>query len=357
MSRNSIVDSICLILMVSSGAVVAANENPRISPLQTKPTESTLGYVNTPIEHYCTNDPAESLLESREDQASGRGRRPLSPSPFFNSTMLHIELNVPNDTCQASCRAALTQALIKSLALWRSGCGRCMAERLIAIAIGENVWLDNVTIDKWRHALTQNMDRATQDPKQIGRMSLRPLGFQPIVDFRRIVPGTDKGLCEAARRYATSADLAQAVCANTAVSCGSPSCLSLPVHVGHAENCSLTGRLACGSADGEIALNTEDYAYSYPLERIGPPEVVTFGNGTETVDLFPVLLHETGHWFGLDHEREDVDLELVSIMRIPFSPRKRWCVTEWNLTQVDNAVDRNWDFRLGGSHGLERASE
>lgn len=333
-------------------AVVIAQGDPRISPLRSEPTDMTLSQISTPILYYCKNPPGEAETDARVDRAGGRSNRPRSASPFFDAEILNIELDTAGGQCDAVCRAALTQALIQSLALWRSGCARCEAQRLLAIAINGGVWLDSVTIDKWRWAIRANAKHATFDPNAIRRMSLRPFGRQPIVNFRRVQVGESEYLCTAARRYASGRDLADAVCAGELRRCRYGQCLILPVRVGHAQSCELLGRIACGSADGELALNTTDFRYHYQLTTLDGSQAVSFGRGRQSVELLPVLMHESGHWFGLMHEKESDAVVRASIMRDHYDSQTPWCVTEWNLAQLDNAVDMEWDYRLSGSHGL-----
>ena len=68
------------------------------------------------------------------------------------------------------------------------------------------------------------------------------------------------------------------------------------------------------------------------------------------------MWHETGHWYGLDHANQE-NAPVASIMRGTYSATRPWCLAEWNLIQVDNAVDRDWDFRLGSAHGLTYEGE
>jgi hypothetical protein len=328
-------------------------QDARISPLSQGAPAAEITYLKTPIEFYCKNSPAERETPDRRDQATGRGYAQVrNPSPFFNSEILNIEFDAASAHCAPDCRAALAQAIVKSLALWRSGCGRCQAEKLVAVAVDGGVWIDSVTVDKWLHALASRAGTAAEDPKKASRMSLRPFGRQPVVDFRRVNARSDQDLCRAASQYAQSADLKKAVCAGSVSRCTGPGCLAMPVRVGHAKRCELLGRIACGAPDGEIALNVTGYAYAYTLEAAAGPRRVTFGSGPHALDLFAVLLHETGHWFGLAHEQEADSLTLASIMRREYEGNRPWCVTSWNLTQIDNAIDQNWDYRLASPHGL-----
>jgi len=200
--------------------------------------------------------------------------------------VLDIQLDSVDPSCGPDCKDALAQALIKSLALWRSGCGRCRSDTLIAIFVNDELWLDTVTIDKWHYGLDIDAEVATRDPKAIGRMTLRPFGRLPIVDFRRVNRGRDEHLCAAAQRYGRSTELKTAVCSGKIPRCTSRACLSLPVRIGHARACELVGRIACGSPDGEIALNTQDFTYQFSLEHHTKRCETCFGVGSDIVDLF-----------------------------------------------------------------------
>lgn len=311
-----------------------------------------LRYLAAPIEHYCETERVSTERGEQKDKSVGRGsRRPKNPSPFFTAELLNVSFDISDDSCGEQCRKALAQATIQSLALWRSGCGRCRSGNLLGISINGGLWLDTVTIDKWLFGLRANVESNPQDPKRQQRVSLRPLGLQPVADFRRVDPLRDGQLCAAAKRYAGSSSLETAVCRGSIESCQEPGCLTLPLRVGHGKECDLADRIACGAPDGEVALNTKRYNFRHSLRRLVGSKQVHFGSGRDSVELFPVMLHEIGHWYGLDHAVRN-GIPQVSIMRNSYSETKPWCVPEWNLVQVDNAVDLSWDYRLGGMHGL-----
>jgi hypothetical protein len=218
--------------------------------------------------------------------------------------------------------------------------------------------MDSVTIDKWRFALDQDRVRADVDPKAHARISLRPFGFQPLADYRRVDRGTiQRSMCSAADRYAGGSELADVICGRSRENCGTHDCIEFPIRLAKAKGCSLTGRIACGSPDGELALNTTAFEFSHEISTGDAKRRVRFGEGDYGIELMPIVLHETGHWFGLDHESEDQRVTPASIMLQAFDPTEPWCVTEWNLVQLDNAVDKSWDFRLKGTHGLRLKSD
>lgn len=326
----------------------------RISLLRNGSTTSVAGYLKTPIAQYCENSPLEVQSAHREDRSLGRGYRdPRNPSRFYQSQILKIGIQAADGECDGDCRIALEQALVKSLALWRSGCSRCRSEKLIAVVVNGSTWLNNVTIDKWLFALENGHDKAEIDPKAHARMSLRPLGFQPIVDFRRVDTNLMRArMCDAANQFASGSELAGVICGRSQGSCRTNSCMDFPLRLGTSQGCTLTGRLACGSPDGEVALNTSSFSYTARIETDTASREVRVGRGRYSYPLLAVLTHEVGHWFGLDHETEDARVMRVSVMQSALDPDMSWCITAWNLQQLDNAVDEEWDFRLKQPHGL-----
>lgn len=312
---------------------------------------SELSYLKTPVQFYCEN-PAEDVKNpSYEDRTKGRDRAdPINPSPFYRAKILSINFDIIDETCGNPCRTAISQTLITSFALWRSGCGQCGDDKLVAISVNGQVWMDNVTMDKWIYS--QKIDSRfvrLQDPNAQQRIGLRPL--QPIIDYKLVRPSGSSELCLSAEKYAASKDLVRAVCSSDAPACISPGCLPITVRIGGSQSCSLVGRIACGAADLEIALNTVDYAFEYKINDLTGGLKVTLGRGQEKLDLLRVVLHEVGHWFGLPHT-EEPNVVPASIMRDVHHKNVAQCITGWNLIQLDNAASQSWEFRMNGSHGL-----
>lgn len=344
----------CLFLLLAVLCTsLSAQADPRISPLRVITGEKETSYIATPINRYCKNPELQPHKRSHQDISQGRGNKsPKSPSAFFSSEYLNVSIEAKSGVCNKKCMDSITQNLIKSFGLWRSGCSRCRSEKLIAISVNGTVWIDDVTLDKWRYALSNNKDSALHDPLAASRMSLRPHGFQPVVNFKRVGSKDRNKICMAATRYSRSLDLRDAICSKTTLSCNYTSCLNLPLRIGKAKTCSLIGRIACGSPDRELALNIEDQKFIATLQTSDGEETIQFGFGEEPADLLRVLIHETGHWFGLKHEEETSNLQRTSIMQEAYDPDLEWCITEWNLMQVDNAVELEWSDRLSGEHGL-----
>jgi len=105
-----------------------------------------------------------------------------------------------------------------------------------------------------------------------------------------------------------------------------------------------------------IGLNTDNYVFTYSFTD-GPEPDVKFGSGKKTAPLFYAVVHEMGHWFGLPHDDYVDNKWPVNIMNNGFLKNKPWCVSEWNLIQLDNAVDQNWSHREKFNAGLKYIEE
>jgi len=69
------------------------------------------------------------------------------------------------------------------------------------------------------------------------------------------------------------------------------------------------------------------------------------------------MVHEIGHWFGLPHDEYANDIWPVNIMSKGQKNYRPWCLSEWNLIQLDNAIDMGRSPRLHNNTGLKYISE
>jgi hypothetical protein len=74
--------------------------------------------------------------------------------------------------------------------------------------------------------------------------------------------------------------------------------------------------------------------------------MVSFGAGTDNVDLLRLLLHESGHWLGLRHANDDPG----NIMSMLFPDVK--CITNKTVDALARVVDLTDKERLGGFGAL-----
>jgi hypothetical protein len=321
--------------------------------------ERSLRYVEVPIARYCKAVATEADERQYEDQILGRaaasdlqsGR--VTTSAFFSAKVISVQIEADGADCGRECHQALEESIVRSFALWRAGCSRCRAESLNLLVVGSSVWLDVVTWDKWQYALSAGLHLPEHDPNAVSRMHLRPYGFQPLADYRKLnATGLQRAACENRDRIDIDAAVRRIACAATApvLQCVAPACMDFPIGLGRNQSrCDLTKRIACGSPDGAVGLNTDEFTFEHTISASGLEVRIGQGN---LVPLDYAITHEMGHWFGLNHDKHVDPTGKRNMMRDGFSPTRDYCITELNLTSLDNAVDKSWDFRLVDNSGL-----
>lgn len=90
--------------------------------------------------------------------------------------------------------------------------------------------------------------------------------------------------------------------------------------------------IACEKDTSKIELNAQDYTF----ESLSSKRIV--GEGKNRVSLFPILLHEIGHWIGLGHLNEEGNImsEYLSDAR---------CVDDYNANAV-SIISRNGTYPM-----------
>jgi len=79
-----------------------------------------------------------------------------------------------------------------------------------------------------------------------------------------------------------------------------------------------------------------------PLERTAVLSAETLSR------LFPIVLHEVGHWFGLPHVESDVGPDGRDEVMFDSGGTDSVCISSAALNMVEAAVDRSWSYRLTG---------
>lgn len=308
-------------------------------------------YVEVPRDRYCKNPVAESHLEQHQDVSLGRAASiPKNPSDFFASKILRFSIDANQTVCGQPCLDALEHTILVAIGLWRSGCSRCRSNNFNIILIGDSVWVDSITLDKWQFAIEQGLKIPNRDPYAASRASLRPLGLQPIANFRRFNGlSLKRSVCDKNTALEIDRDVYRTVCGTISV-CNLPSCMHIPVRIGvDRASCILNSKIiACGTPDSEVSINTDSFEFTYKEKGFD----TKFGDGDRKVSLLYTMVHEFGHLFGLPHDNVRKAGYPVNIMSDGYRPNLGWCVTQWNLIQLDNAMEKGWSPRIIENTGL-----
>ncbi len=311
-----------------------------------------LKYAEVPRDRYCKNPVAESHLEQHKDISVGRAASiPNKPSDFFASKVLRFSIDANLKVCRQPCLDALEHTILVAIGLWRSGCSRCRSNNFNVILIGDSVWVDSVTLDKWLFAIEQELMIPNRDPYAASRATLRPFGLQPIANFRRFNDlSLKRSICEKSTALEIDREVYRTICGKISV-CNLPSCMHIPVRIGvDRASCMLNSKIiACGTPDSEVGINTDDFRFTYEEKGFD----AEFGEGGRKVSLLYTMVHEFGHLFGLPHDNVQKAGYPVNIMSDGYRPNSAWCVTSWNLIQLDNAMDKGWSPRLIENTGLQ----
>jgi len=322
--------------------------------------------VDTPTNKYCKNPPFSEVTALRQDVSSGRARHtPSKPSKFFKSDILKISIEASGSVCDHKCRSAVTHAVLTAFGLWRSGCSRCSSENMKAISINGSFWVDNISLEKWQYAIDNGFFDPVEDPNKISRRSYRPRGAQPVVNFVNVKNNsTVEKICNARDAINIEPEIEATLCdTNQKMKlCKTDSCLNLPIKIGQSQSdCKMNANtVACATPDLSVGLNSDDFLFSYDFNNDQISHGVEFGTrrtGMKAVSLLYTIVHEVGHWFGLPHDEFINEAWPVNIMSNGLKREKDWCVSEWNLIQLDNSVDLEWGYRLHNNLGLKYISE
>jgi len=130
---------------------------------------------------------------------------------------------------------------------------------------------------------------------------------------------------------------------------------SLPIAFISSSACGRASLIGCATPGKDIEISAGRYSY-VEMDRAPnpstPPEFL-FGNANgKSIDLHAVLLHEIGHFLGLDHLPAPLQpSNLPSVMLQTYDPRFCVSITDTNL--LNNAADADWEHRAKPCSGLE----
>lgn len=319
--------------------------------------------IEPQLDRYCLDkpvDPAEPMYRV----ATGRGPTPqnaMSPSDFHAADVVDIALSNSPNGCDLVCQRWIGVEIIQALSQWRAGCAGCLPSTLSVVRVAGDLYVADRFVN-WAQFVAESLGADPKsNPYRIAELLTAGGGINATMGFQRVQNTPVLGiLCAAApAEDALSVNARNRICGAAAGACSSTTgCLSIPVTLTGTSDCK--GFLACGSPDHSVSVNTSEFQFTaFPGDNRGAYDILigtlsTLQHGVP-VPLYPVLLHEVGHWFGLPHVDSDVGPDGRDEVMRATGGTDKVCISRAALNMVSNAVDRNWQFRLKVRGGLHYA--
>jgi hypothetical protein len=277
----------------------------------------------------CMQEGVRSRIEGQPVWGPGRDLVVQRPAQFISAVGLSITIDAPAVECNTTCRGAIRNAALDSIAFWRAACSRCERNHLLAVRVDGEMFIDERLTLEGPAVLTPGGSGTT----------FFALSGRPVAQYVRL---TATPPAVTARLRADATPLAKFLAGNDS---GAPA-----MHIAVAGRPSRCGGSAdvigCAGAGMPIELNANDFVF------VGNDSPL-FGRGEERIRLDIVMLHEIGHWFGLPHvdPLRSVDKSRHAIME-PGYIGDGQCITRGELGLLDDAADLGWTLRLKACDGF-----
>lgn len=276
---------------------------------------ASAGYPNPHIKLQLESDAAPSQTAGLqysefmcEQQNAERvaGRVSVSKNQFAGSTKLSVDVDDPAKQLTPAAQQKLAQTLLSAIELWRVTCRGCNADNLAVTEIDKQLYLMGPIVEAFRGESPDKYGPFNGTPyeglffylnyKTGGRGVLQPHFVAVSLSDAPV-----KALCSAnpasLPRELQRVQIALA-CASASNAQSTPlrsASLLLTVLPGFTECGADTNVIACEKDRSIVALNSRDYTF------VDAQTNPVFGSGQPKVSLMHVLLHEVGHWIGINH--------------------------------------------------------
>jgi len=320
---------------------------------------ATPARIEPQLDRYCLDkpvDPSEPMYRLSAPAGPGQQDAPR-PSDFHAADVVNVALIGTLSGCDSACQRWIGIQIVQALSQWRAGCGACLRSTLSAVRIAGDLyvadrfvhWMEFIA--ETPHADPKNNPYRMQELLTAGGGVNATMGFQRVQDTPLL-----SALCAtASAEDALSSNARSQICATSGATCTPANgCLRIPVYLTGSADCK--GFLACGSPDHSVSVNTAEFQFA------GLPAAAAMLIGTPSplqhnvpVPLYPVLLHEVGHWFGLPHVDPDVGPDGRDEVMKATGGTDKVCISRAALNMVSSAVNENWPFRLKVRGGLRYA--
>jgi hypothetical protein len=328
--------------------------------------------VEPQFERFCLDKPPDPS-DPKYRLTTGRERPGIvHPADFHDAATIRILLEGDSLGCSVACRRWIGVLLVQALAEWRAGCALCLPSTLSMVEVAGDRYIAAHYVD-WSQFVDDegNPRSASQSQEFAYRMSTAWSAVGAIsawMGFQRLESGSDMSEVCSSTGYPSSQgnDLPP----NTRARLCDPApptckivdgCKEILVQLGGSSTCT-PDNLACGSPDQAVTINSSSFQFTLvqPDPAMGTVGLTigvrSAAQGSRAIPLFPVLLHEVGHWFGLPHVDSDRGSDGREEVMVDTGGTNAVCISRAALNMVSNAVDQSWPFRLTKTAGLRYAS-
>lgn len=284
--------------------------------------------------------------------------RPVEGPASFITDLRAIRLNISFDgvECDDGCRDDVSRILAQSMNLWRHLCLRCGTGLMAFVVEADHVYLDHDVYVAWRDApegFSQGLLAATA-PFYLLDGSTPAAGTHVVGTYVRVSKDSPvlQELCERDLRAFKNewpAALKMALCDQSSAT------PSLNIAFANRPACGKVSLIGCGSPETEIQINTQRFRYEETDGQSGSVAHFIIGdpNSPLGIDVHAALLHEIGHFLGIDHlPMADLPAtNVVPVMRQTYDAG--FCVSTTDARMLNNVAEKDWKFRAKECSGLE----
>ena len=230
---------------------------------------------------------------------------------------IRLDVNTDDDKMLVSPlqHQALNTLILEGISLWVSGCRECRVDHLVAVNVGDALYVRQNLHEWYEREFLSAVPNANQllDLENSLRDSLeskillragpyiheeapRRKQFSPYILEK---PGSIRLLCASkpdAKQTPLLWNIRQALCSPEQLDKSSFASIRVRFRDGQTA-CGMSANIIACRADSELTeFNVRDFRFSFP-DTMGQP----IGDGPIEVSFLHVLMHEMGHWIGLQH--------------------------------------------------------
>lgn len=320
--------------------------------------------VEPQFDRFCLTKDID-VTEPKYRTSIGGGGPPARPSDFHSARLVRVRLEGSPAGCGAACKRWIGSAIVQALASWRAGCTRCPPETLTSVEVDADRYVAVRALDAAQFSADRGAQSGIPDAAFVATSAFAMGSVSPAMGFQRFEKSGDlPALCGGATIPASIGNVANSaislVCTAPRGAClASEGCKEIPLRIGGSDTCK--GPIACGLPDSSVTLNTPAFRFMHgrgDSQAPGGMFLIGADSGLQdgrVIPLFPILLHEVGHWFGLPHVDSDRGTDDRDEVMKDTGGDDKICISRGALNMVYSAVDQSWPYRLTGSGALRYA--
>lgn len=209
---------------------------------------------------------------------------------FTTSQVVDVEIDADPKLMSPSTMRTLELYIVHAAGLWRESCQQCQIDSLLLLKVnGRMYWRDN--------AVTLTPAQG-QNPADIAGVFIGRGGIAQFLNPESTA-NVKQQVC--AIPYSAASPRLQSIQRHMGCNGATPSTIQAKVRLQIQRKTTTCGDdpdiVACESNNNLIELNAKDYSF----RTFGFGDTLVRG-GPRQMDLFHVILHEMGHWIGIEHQ-------------------------------------------------------